>query len=177
MECLRPIKLFHTWVSKGKEVDAVTYNTLITSLCKEGRIEDALNLVKDMMENKLGPDQYTYNAIFNALVSSGRTTEAEEFRESMLQDGKLQDQHLQLEKDVTVETDVAKVEAIPKAEDFSQSINQLCTEGRYKEAMDIYQEVTLKGVAVDKTTYFTLIEGLLKRRRPISKGVDRHLVK
>ncbi|KAL2932381.1 hypothetical protein RDABS01_006400 [Bienertia sinuspersici] len=52
----KAIKLFHTW---------------------EGRFEDALNLVNDMIENELGPDKYTYNAFVNA----GRTAEAEEFRQ------------------------------------------------------------------------------------------------
>ncbi|KAH9612799.1 hypothetical protein KSS87_005484 [Heliosperma pusillum] len=169
----KAIKLFHTWISKGKEVDTVTYNTLIACLCKEGRLEDALEFVKDMVNNKLEPDKYTYNAIFNALIGAGRTAEAEEFRESMIKTGKLLDQSLQPEKPETDDTDVASSERVSCSRDFSKQINQLCVEGRYKEAMDIYEEASQEGIAVDKTTYFTLIEGLLKRRKGISKGPPR----
>ncbi|KAL2936527.1 hypothetical protein RDABS01_000349 [Bienertia sinuspersici] len=112
----KAIKLFHTWVSKGKEVDAVT------NLCKEGRFEDALNLVNDMIENELGPDKYTYNAFVNA----GRTAEAEE-----IQAGKLQDQVSHVEN---AETDVAGVESISDGKEFPEKINQLCMEGRYKSS-------------------------------------------
>jgi pentatricopeptide repeat protein len=51
----KALKLF-TWISKAKATDAVTYNTLISSLCKEGRFGDAFELVTDLEERKLGPE-------------------------------------------------------------------------------------------------------------------------
>lgn len=51
----KALKLF-TWISKAKATDAVTYNTLISSLCKEGRFGDVFELVTDLEERKLGPN-------------------------------------------------------------------------------------------------------------------------
>ncbi|XVE99376.1 hypothetical protein REPUB_Repub03eG0192700 [Reevesia pubescens] len=73
------LKIFNTWISKGKAVDGVTYNTMISSLCKEGIFEAAIHLVSEMEERNLGPDHYTYTAILGALTSAGRMNGEEEF--------------------------------------------------------------------------------------------------
>ena len=83
---------------KRKTIDTVTYNTLISSLCKDGRFEDAFDLLEEMEEKKLGPDQYTYNAILGVLTDAGKIKEVEEFMSKMVEMGKLSDQSSQLGK-------------------------------------------------------------------------------
>ena len=163
------LKLFNTWISKGKTIDTVTYNTLISSLCKDGRFEDAFDLLEGMEEKKLGPDQYTYNAILGVLTDAGRIKEAEEFMSKMVEMGKLSDQSLQLGKgqddgnhDNSEGSDSSSIA-------HSEQIKELCTQGKYKEAMCIYEELTQKGVSVNKSTVFSLMDGLIKRRKSISK--------
>ena len=164
------LKLFNTWISKGKTIDTVTYNTLISSLCKDGRFEDAFDLLEEMEEKKLGPDQYTYNAILGVLTDAGRIKEAEEFMSKMVEMGKLSDQSSQLGKgqddgnhDNSEGSDSSSIA-------YSEQIKELCTQGKYKEAMCIYEELTQKGVSVNKSTVFSLMDGLIKRQKSISKA-------
>lgn len=73
----KPLKLFNTWISKG---NAISYNTIISALCKEKRFEEASDLLAEVDEKKLEPDCYTYNAaILGGLTDAGRTEDAEEF--------------------------------------------------------------------------------------------------
>ncbi|KAH7862192.1 hypothetical protein Vadar_001267 [Vaccinium darrowii] len=165
----KALKLFNTWISKGRVLDVVTYNTLITALCKEGRLEDALGLVVEMEVKKLGPDRYTYNAIIGALTEAGRNKEAEELLEKMAEMSF--DPSLSLNKG----KDIVTCEILEKSDSsslaYAEQISELCTEGKYKDAMHVFGELTQKGVAINKSTYITLMKGLVKRRKSISKGV------
>ncbi|KAL6527095.1 hypothetical protein OROGR_016185 [Orobanche gracilis] len=131
-------KLFKTWILKGKDLDAISYNTLITALCKEGRHEDALELVVEMEEKKLGPDSYTFNAIIE----------------------KTDDKRDAVASEPSDELDSASLA-------YSEQINELCVEERYKDAIHIFTEQTQKGIPVNKSTYITLINGLIKRRKSV----------
>eukprot|EP00257_Ricinus_communis_P028154 XP_025015568.1 pentatricopeptide repeat-containing protein At2g16880 [Ricinus communis] len=156
------LKLFNTWISKGKAIDAVTYNTIISGLCKEGRFEEAFDLLAEMEEKKLGPDCYTYNAILCALADAGRM-EAEEFMSKIVEQGKLQDQTISLNKRKTESGSETAQESDPNSVAFSEQINELCTQGKYKDAMHMVQESTQKGITLHKSTYISLMEGLIKR--------------
>ena len=165
------LKLFNTWISKGKVIDAVTYNTMITALCKEGRLEDALDLVSEMEAKKLGPDHYTYNAILGALTEAGRIKEAEELMTKVAEMGKPSDQSIAVDKGQDMVTSENPDNSDSSSIAYSEEINELCSAEKYKDAMCIFCELTQKGVAVNKSTYITLMKGLVKRKRSISKGV------
>lgn len=165
----KAINLFHSWVSKGKNLDAVTYNTLIAALCKERRLEDALGLAAEMEEKKLGPDSYTYNAIVGALYDAGRTKEAEEHLSKMIE----RDIMIQYSKhvnDENVATREPSGESDSSSIAYSEQIEKHCSEGRYKDAMQIYMEQIQKGVSVCKSTYIALMNGLIKRRKSILRA-------
>ncbi|KAJ0013732.1 hypothetical protein Pint_21734 [Pistacia integerrima] len=100
----KALKLFNTWISKGRTIDAVTYNTMISSLCKEVRFKDAFDLLSEMKEKKLGPDHYTFTIIHGALTDAGRLQEAEDFKSKMVEEGKLKDLRIQLVQGQTVVT-------------------------------------------------------------------------
>ncbi|KAG6600102.1 Pentatricopeptide repeat-containing protein, partial [Cucurbita argyrosperma subsp. sororia] len=143
----KALKLFNTWVSKGKDIDVVTYNTLISSLCKEGKFENAYDLLTDMEEKKLGPDNYTYNAILGALTDAGRINEAEKFMLKMVESGKLHDQNLKFDKGRSVATSELPEHIDSKSMAYSDQINELCNQHKYKDAMHLFDEVTKKGVS------------------------------
>lgn len=169
----KALKLFNTWISKGKSVDTVTYNTVITSLCKEGRLDEAFDLVAKMEENKLGPDHFTYNAILSALTHAGRIEEATKFMSKMIETGNLLDQFLQMNKGEDKVASETLEETDSSSIAYSEHIDKLCTEGRYKDAMHVFEELTEKGIAVHKSAYMPLIKGLIKRRKSISKKARR----
>ncbi|KAF2318589.1 hypothetical protein GH714_009184 [Hevea brasiliensis] len=151
------------------DVFTFTYNTIIASLCKNGRFEEAFDLLAEMEEKKLGPDCYTYNAIIGGLANAGRIKEAEEFASKIVEMGKLQDQTLPLKKGQQMRASETPEESDPNSITFSEKINELCTQGKYKDAMQTFQESTQKGITLHKSTYIKLMEGLIKRRKSISK--------
>jgi pentatricopeptide repeat protein len=53
---------------------------------------------------------------------------------------------------------------------YSEQISSLCTQRKYKEAMKLFQQAEQKGVSLSKYTYIKLMDGLLKRRKSISKA-------
>ncbi|XWS75108.1 hypothetical protein CRYUN_Cryun01aG0056700 [Craigia yunnanensis] len=124
----KALKLFNTWILKGKAIDEVTYNTMISGLCKEGRFEVAFHLVSEMKERNLGPDHYTYNAILGALTSAGRMNEAEELIKKMVEVGKFQEKSLQLKEQNVKTSEITKV-FDPDSNACSEQIIELCNRG------------------------------------------------
>jgi pentatricopeptide repeat protein len=167
----KALKLFNTWISKGKDVDAVSYNTIILSLCKEKRFGEAFDLLEEMEEKKLGPDCYTYNAILGGLTDAGRMKDAEEFISKIAEKGKSENQFLELGKRQDARTSEIPQEPHPNAIAYSNKINELCSQGRYKDAMKIFHESTQKNIILLKSTYIDLMDGLIKRRKSTSKGM------
>lgn len=167
----KALKLFNTWISEGKAIDQVTYNTMISGLCKEGRLEDAFHLVSEMKERSLGPDPYTYSSILGALASAGRMNEAEEFMSKMVEVENFGEQSLQL-KEQNVKTSEITEAYDPDSNACSEQIIELCNQGRYKDAMRIFEASNQKGVTLNKSTYIVLMEGLIKRRKRLSKAVQ-----
>jgi pentatricopeptide repeat protein len=60
----------------GCKPNAVTYNTLVTGLCKLGRWRDANELVQDMPRRGCPPDVVTYRMLFDGLCAAGEFHEA-----------------------------------------------------------------------------------------------------
>lgn len=153
------LTLFNTWISKGKPMDTVTYNIIISSFCKEERLEDAFDLMTEMEGKNLEPDRYTYNAIVTGLTKAGRTEEAEKLALKFAEKGK------------QVKTQDTSPELGTSDMMYSEQISSLCTQGKYKDAMKLFQQAEQKGVSLNKYTYIKLMDGLLKRRKSISKAV------
>ncbi|QHO21116.1 hypothetical protein S245_037996 [Arachis hypogaea] len=141
-----------------KPVDAVTYNTLIPVLCKEGKLDEAFDLMTEMEKKKLGPDRYTYIAIIGALTHAGRTEEAKKFMSKLLETSPNM-----------ISEDTSQI-LISGDMDYSEQVTNFCTQGKYKEAMKLFQESEQKGVSLHKSACFKLMDGLLKRRKSISKA-------
>ncbi|KVI06902.1 Pentatricopeptide repeat-containing protein [Cynara cardunculus var. scolymus] len=150
----KAITLFNTWISKGKTVDAVTYNTLVSCLCKEGRFEDAMDLVAEMKEKNLGPDRYTYNAVLVTLTDAGRREEAEDLMSKMIEWGNVLDDLSS--HGVQDEPDTSLVAC-------SEDIDKLCTERKYRDALRLFGELSGKGIAVKKSTCISLMCALIKK--------------
>ncbi|CAM8978296.1 unnamed protein product [Rhodiola kirilowii] len=112
----KALKLFNTWMSKGT-VDVVSYNILICSLSKHGRLDDAINLLDEMNAKNIVPDAASFNPIIKALNEAGRNKEAEEFISNILE---------------------------------SDEISRLCKEGKFKDAMFIFREVSQSGANVNR---------------------------
>jgi len=58
-------------VETGCRPNVVTFNTLMNSLCREGRVLEALALVDRMVEEGHQPNAVTYGTIVNGLCKIG----------------------------------------------------------------------------------------------------------
>ncbi|KAI5389551.1 hypothetical protein KIW84_075004 [Lathyrus oleraceus] len=56
--------------------DTVTYTSLINFFCRNGQIDEAIELLKEMKENECEDDTVTFNVILGGLSREGRFDEA-----------------------------------------------------------------------------------------------------
>ncbi|XP_078150740.1 uncharacterized protein LOC144546074 [Carex rostrata] len=122
---------------QGCEPNVVTYSTLITGLCKAGRIEDALNLFDDMLQRGCFPNAHTYAPILRAFCSEGRIQEAKELIESMSTNG--------CQPDVVI---------------YNILVYGLCKIGDFDEVERVISASKENGWEPDAVTYSTYIAGL-----------------
>ncbi|XP_030553684.1 pentatricopeptide repeat-containing protein At2g26790, mitochondrial-like [Rhodamnia argentea] len=64
--------------------DAICYTVLIDRLCKRGNIEEAEDLLRDMIESGLQPDVVTYTSLISGCCSRGNMERAEYLYKEML---------------------------------------------------------------------------------------------
>ncbi|XP_068663014.1 pentatricopeptide repeat-containing protein At1g09900-like [Aristolochia californica] len=62
-------------VEAGSQPNSVTYSCLIHGLCNVGTVDEALELIKEMVEKGLGPMISTYTLPLTSLCEAGRLTE------------------------------------------------------------------------------------------------------
>ncbi|KAI5404521.1 hypothetical protein KIW84_051614 [Lathyrus oleraceus] len=60
----------------GLKPDTVTYTSLINFFCRNGKIDEAIELLKEMKENECEADTVTFNVILGGLCREGRFDEA-----------------------------------------------------------------------------------------------------
>ena len=60
--------MFDELPSKGLQPDVISYNTLIGALCKQGKIDEAKDLMTQMVSNGCLPDSVTYNVFLHGLL-------------------------------------------------------------------------------------------------------------
>jgi pentatricopeptide repeat protein len=172
------MKLFESWVEKGKKVDVITYNTLIQALCKDGDVDTALRFFADMEVRGLQPDTFTYNVVLSALSEAGRSEEAQNMLHKLDESGKLSErfsypvikscaEEVEIGKDPEVKSDSESGGNAKGGdqESYNKSVKELCIGGQLKEAKAVLDEMMQKGMSVDSSTYITLMEGLIKRQK------------
>ncbi|KAL0372665.1 UNVERIFIED_CONTAM: hypothetical protein Scaly_0948100 [Sesamum calycinum] len=62
----------------GIKPTIVTYNTMLDSFCKEGNVQQALDLLLEMQRRGCHPNDVTFNVLINGLSKKGDFEEAKE---------------------------------------------------------------------------------------------------
>uniref|UniRef100_A0A1J3I837 Pentatricopeptide repeat-containing protein n=1 Tax=Noccaea caerulescens TaxID=107243 RepID=A0A1J3I837_NOCCA len=134
----KALNFFNTLIEE-RDVDTVTYNTMISAFCKERKLKEAFDLLSEMEERGLEPDRFTYNSIITTLMEDGKLSEAEELMEKVSgKFGPLKvDLKAETEKNATTGTE-SKEEANSEAIAYSDVIKELCNRGRLKEQSRSY---------------------------------------
>ncbi|CAL9211030.1 unnamed protein product, partial [Musa hybrid cultivar] len=116
----------------------VGYSLLVKSLCRAGRIEEALKAADDMELLGCTRDQYVYGSIVHALLREGRLDEALDKVETMKRAGISQTTHI-----------------------HTSLIVHFCKEKNIAEAMKIFKKMKDDGCEATVVTYSALIRGFM----------------
>ena len=75
------------------KVDVVSYNVIITGLCNNKRISDALDLYVEMKSKGLWPNITTYITLIGAMYATGRMEAGEKILEDIEERGLIPSKH------------------------------------------------------------------------------------
>ncbi|EHA8592393.1 pentatricopeptide repeat-containing protein, mitochondrial [Cocos nucifera] len=129
-------------VRRGCDPDVVTYSTLITGLCRAGRVTEAWAVLDQMLERNCTPNAHCYSPILQAYCSEGKIDAAKRLMESMRNMG-------------------CSVDAVT----YNILINGLCKIGKFEEVESLLKDSVSKGWKPNAVTYNTYINGLCKVRK------------
>ncbi|KAG8376911.1 hypothetical protein BUALT_Bualt09G0113400 [Buddleja alternifolia] len=147
--------------NKGFCPDHLTFNTLISGLCKVGHVNHAMEILELMLQEGFDPDVFTYNTVISGLCKTGEVEEAMEFLNQMLsRDCVLPD----------VSTFNSLIQGLWLTSRFSVAVklfflSYFCKEGDIKRAADIVQKMTSNWCEPDIVTHRTLTQGRCKAGR------------
>ncbi|KAK8961749.1 putative pentatricopeptide repeat-containing protein [Platanthera guangdongensis] len=155
----------------------IGYSMLIKSLCRAGKVEEALILTEEFEELGLKVDQYMYASIVHALLRKGRLEEALDKVEIMKRAGILESVHIKTslivhffkEKNIEKAEDILKKmreEGLePTVITYSALISGYMNMGMISEAWTNYHLMKINGPSPDFKTYSMFITCLCKQKR------------
>lgn len=132
-------RVFREMPDHGCIPDSYTYGTLVSGLCKFGRISEAKDLFKEMETKGCSPTVVTYTSLIHGLCLSNNLDEAIELLKEMSSKG--------------IEPNVVT---------YSSLMDGLCKGGRSSQAMELLEKMVNKRHSPNMITYSTLINGLCK---------------
>ncbi|XP_074308702.1 pentatricopeptide repeat-containing protein At2g17525, mitochondrial [Silene latifolia] len=131
-------KLLQVMKTRGLSPNTVIYNTLLHSLCRNGKVSRARSLMSEMVK----PDDVTYNLMISAYCKEGYVVQAQVLLEKSLASG-----------------------CIPSVVATTKVIDLLCNIGRVNDAAEVLDRVERHGGVVDVVAYNTLIKGFCSSRK------------
>ncbi|XP_022736940.1 pentatricopeptide repeat-containing protein At3g18020 isoform X3 [Durio zibethinus] len=119
--------------------DVITLNTVINGFCKMGRIEDALQVLSDMINGKFcAPDVVTFTTVACGLLDVGRTQEALDVLNQIMPERGLR----------------------PGVITYNAVLRGLFKTQHADEAMGVFNCMVNEGVTANCTTYAIVVDGL-----------------
>ncbi|CAA0831769.1 Pentatricopeptide repeat-containing protein -mitochondrial [Striga hermonthica] len=115
--------------------NAISYNYVIGALCEMGHLDEAMLMLKEMVETGVEPNVVTFDSLLGAFYCSGMFKDAENLWELMLQ------------KNV-----------VPDLRCHNWRLHGLLGENRLPEAMELLNGLEGKGLKPDAHTYNMMIK-------------------
>lgn len=122
--------------------NVVTYTTLIRGYCGKQEIDEALDILKVMVDGGLTPNEITYNTLIQGLCGAQKLDKIKEVLE-----GSLGGSHF-----------------VPDACTFNTLINAHCSAGNVNEAVKVFEKMAELKVQPDSATYGILIGSLCQKK-------------
>ncbi|KAF6988540.1 hypothetical protein CFC21_006059 [Triticum aestivum] len=124
----------------GVEADVGTYSTLVTGLCRVGRVGEAWGVLEWMLEVGCRPMVQTYTPIVQGYCREGRVDEAKELMSTMENTG-----------------------CPPNVVTYNVLIRALCDAARFDEVRQVLMDSRTKDWKPSTVTYNTFMNGLCKK--------------
>ncbi|ONK82074.1 uncharacterized protein A4U43_C01F35850 [Asparagus officinalis] len=134
-----PYSIMGAMVKCGCKPDAITYSTLISGLCRVGRIEEAWGFVDKMEEENCPPTVRCYTSIVFGYCNFGRIDDAKCLIDRMGSFG-----------------------CSPDTVTYTILIDAMCKRGGFDEVRRVLEESELNGWKPNEITYHVYINGLCK---------------
>ncbi|KDO38704.1 hypothetical protein CISIN_1g047518mg, partial [Citrus sinensis] len=134
--CFTPDVVTFTSLIKVCKPDAITYNTIIDGLCKQGFVDKAKELFLKMKDKNVKPNVVTYTSVIRGFCYANDWNEAKRLFIEMM------DQGVQ-----------------PNVVTFNVIMDELCKNGKMDEASSLLDLMIQHGVRPDAFTYNTLLDG------------------
>jgi pentatricopeptide repeat protein len=143
-----------------------TLSVVISQLCQEGLLQQAVRLLEKMSKHECTASVATYNAVIGGLCEQGHVANALELLRKMQSCG-CEPNTFTFEilvKGLCSSDRWDDTEGLcsPDISPFSTLIGLLCQRGLTVQAIEVFKQMPKKGCAPDSTTYSTLIDGLAK---------------
>ncbi|KAK2352471.1 putative pentatricopeptide repeat-containing protein, mitochondrial [Trifolium repens] len=176
---LSPIhQTLNLMVSDGVTPDKVTVDLSVRALCSADRVDDAVELIKELSSKHCCPDTYTFNFLVKNLCKCRTLSTVYTFIDEMRR-------KFDVKPDLVTYTilidNVCNTKNLREAMRLVEVLDEegfkpdcflyntvmkgFCMLGRGTEAIEIYNQMKEKGVEPDLVTYNTLIYGLSKSGR------------
>ncbi|CAN1152273.1 Putative pentatricopeptide repeat-containing protein At1g13630 [Linum perenne] len=132
------LKLLYAVEDNGLKPDLVTYSVLIHGLCKQGEVYNAIQVYNKMCSNRISPSSIEHCDILRSFRDKGMLHEARDYFDSLVSanDYKL---------DIVV---------------YNVMIDAYVKHGDIQGALQLYRQITEKGVFPNIVTFNSLIYGL-----------------
>ncbi|KAK3153020.1 hypothetical protein QOZ80_2BG0166610 [Eleusine coracana subsp. coracana] len=124
----------------GLTLEAIAFTPLLSGLCGERRVEEAMDVVRRVMPDlRCAPDVFSHSVILKGLCDHGRSLEALKFLHMMIRAGD--------------EINVVS---------YTTVIDGLLKDGKVEDAVKLFDEMRDQGVTPDVVTYGSIIDKLCK---------------
>ncbi|MQM00460.1 hypothetical protein Taro_033194 [Colocasia esculenta] len=158
----------------GFPPNVYTFNVLMHSFCKEGKLKEARLIFDEITKRGAKPTVVSFNTLINGYCKSGNLDASFELKNVMQDAGIFPDgftysaliNGLSKERRLGDANQMFKEMClkglVPNNVTFTTLIDGHCKDGKVHVALDIYEEMLMKGVMPDLITYNALVNGLCK---------------
>ncbi|GKB88115.1 putative tetratricopeptide-like helical domain-containing protein, partial [Tanacetum coccineum] len=146
------------------------YNTIIDSLCKDRRVDHALQLFNDMIQKGVNADVITYSSLIHGLCNFGKDRHGGEKYPSQFtyiyHIGKffLRARFSKRCRAIVIQAMVRKG-LHPDVVTYSALIDRYCLRGELSEAHKVLHRMVKRGMKPNIITYSSLINGYCKNKK------------
>lgn len=154
--------------------DLVTYSTLINTLCKDGRLDEAKKKFIEMMKKKLYPDSLLYNIFIHSFCTKGKLSSAFRVLKDMEEKGCGKDlvtynslirglgRKGQIFEMYGLMDEMKERGVSPNVDTYNNLISCLCESERAEDAITLLDEMLLKGLSPNISSFRYLISAFCK---------------